>query len=234
MDSPEPEYDTHQVQHDLKKWQTESNSHLKLDVINRAYNDACYQFYKTLFTREFVRQYMEDGKVPIEPDNKKQLAYIESSIQNTITKPPYILLTVNPRLDVPLSSLIKKIKKFAKRKIVFKYAYVYEVRDVDKGLHCHMLLQYTCKPYDFKRSAKSTFKDICDVSNPSILNIKYVNECDLESKYNYLLGDKKEKKQKGVEATKAYRIKNKLQLIYESRPPLPCRPAVLSNIENVD
>lgn len=195
--------------------------------IVKAQKDAIYGFYKSLFSRQYVLDFMSEGKTPyavFESYDQKQL--IEKARNAVITKPPYAFITINPYKEVTLDELQKYINKFIKRKIIDAYYLVYEVRKNDlTGLHCHMLVKYNCKPFDLKRNAKSTFKNICDDSNPCILNIKYIEYDILESKINYMNGNKKDAKSEGVQATKIYRFQNGLSDYEESTPPLSCRGA---------
>lgn len=202
-----------------------SESQLKATVV-KAYTEAVHMFYKQLFTRQLVSNFMETGETPHLPNDPTLRAIAERASENISSKPPYILLTVNPREDIKLNELKSKVEKYVGRSIVTSFAYVYEVRDVDSGLHCHILFQYKGKPYDVKRCTKNTFKNITNVDNPHCLNFKYVEEANLFDKYQYLLGNKTEKKLKSVNATKLYRLTNNLQPIYESNPTLPCRVAL--------
>lgn len=180
-----------------------------------------------------VSEFMGEGRLPVEPKDMDLLNYCKRAIDSTITKPPHALITINVRPNTILCNLKKKVEKFVKRKIVREYAYCYEVRNADlSGLHCHLLCKYDCKPYDLKRSLQSTFKDVCDAKNPDILNVKYVLDENLKSKYEYICGVKKKEKMKSVEYSKQYREANFLLAIYESTPPLSCRGAEKILIEN--
>lgn len=193
-------------------------------ILKKSYTDALHQFYKTMFLRDMVAN-VADGKFPVHTNNSLINDVHERTHDRFTTKPPYILITVNLKTDVTLQSLMKAVSKFVKKKTVLSYAYVYEVRSVDQGLHCHLLVHYSPKPYEFKRSTKSTFSKLCDVNNPHCLNFKFVELDKISSKYSYLLGNKSDKKSKSVSATKLYREKHSLLPIYESNPPLPCRVA---------
>lgn len=201
---------------------------VKEELQIKAYKDAFYQFYKTLYTRQFISDFMEDGTLPHIPKNAEMLKYCQKASDRISVKPPYILLTVNIRPDVKLDVLVAKVNKFVKRSIVSSFIYAYEVRKEDMtGLHCHLLCKYVCKPHDFKRGAKSTFKDVCNVSHPEILNFQYIDEPRLRDEINYVKGVKNEKKKEGVKASIEYRKQNNLQDFYESTPNLPCRGAEL-------
>lgn len=192
----------------------------------KAYKDATYQFLKQVYLREHVAQFMEDGSLPSLPNDDRMVELLEKARDRTITKPPYILLTVNAQPGISFEKFRTKVEKYVTRSIIDAYLYVYEVRATDGGgLHCHALLKYNCKPYDFKRNAKSTFKNVCAVNNPSVLNIRYVENDKVESKINYLLGHKCDKKRKSMEIIKAWREANNISAYFESNPRLPCRVA---------
>lgn len=199
-------------------------------VVKKAFDDAKYQFYKTLFTRQFVVDFMTDGKLPDEGTGlkKQYLDYTEKAYLQNSTKSPFIFVTINPYATTEHVDFVRSVVKFVSKKTIDSYAYVFEIRESpDKGLHCHALVKYNCKPFDFKRSTQSTFSKICDSKNPHVLNFKFINPEDCLSKVDYMLGKKTEKKQKGVKDTIAYRALNNLADIYESSPPLPCRATQL-------
>lgn len=211
-------------------WITDKNKKYK-DIIDKAYKDALYEFYKHAFKSQIVRNFLEEGTIPYQPDDPVQLELLQSAADATCTKSPYIFLTVNPRPDVSLEGFRKKIEKFVSRKCIDSYQYVYEVRKKEgedyKGLHCHILLRYLCKPYDFKRGAKNTFKTICDSNNPQILNFRFVDKDDLNSKISYMNGEKQDKKLPGVILTQEYRKINKLEDMYISKRPLESQTPLL-------
>lgn len=205
-------------------------------VIQRAKRDAKYQFYKTLFLRSFVQDFMDDGKVPDEARlTQEDKRIIQKQALRNATKPPYVFLTVSPRPDVDLETFKKAIEKFIQRKMISRYAYVYEVRNCENGvytgLHAHLMTRYMCRPHDYMRGAKSTFKHVCDVNNSEILNIKYIPEEVVSEKIDYILGNKKKSKEKGVVFSREYRTANNLIEIYESNPPLSCRVAKPNSLE---
>lgn len=201
-----------------KKWKA------KIDAVaEKAYLDALGSFLKTAYQRQMVSDFATEGKLPYIPKDKKLLSLLEKQADQITSKPPYMFITVNPKLDTPLSLLKKKVEKFVSKVSVKKYYYVYEVRKENEGLHCHMLVEYSIRPYDFKRGAKSTFKNICDVNNPHCLNFKFIEENILPDKIDYMNGKKKDKKLAGVEFSVAYRKANNLLPSYESSPPFPCR-----------
>lgn len=199
----------------------------KLEILKKAQSDALYQFYKSMFARQYTKDFMTEGITPLsELESESQKVIIERARNAVVSKPPFAFITINPYPQITLDDFTKYINKFIRRKIIDSYYYVYEVRKKDlTGLHCHMLIKYNCKPYDLKRNMQNTFKNVCDESNPSILNLKYIEEDILQSKIAYMNGEKKDAKKEGVEATKIYRFENGLSDYYESAPPLPCRGA---------
>jgi len=205
----------------MKKSLNHEEIHLK------AYKDATFTFFKQLYLRQHVANWMENGEVPILPEHPMMNRLIEQARDCVVTKPPYILLTVNAQPGITYNVLKTKVEKFVGRNIVQNFIYAYEVRrKTGEGLHCHILLKYSCKPYDFRRSAKSTFKSLCQVNNPDILNFKFVSEEDLQSKISYILGNKQAKKSESLKIIKAWREANNIPHFLESNPIFPCRVAL--------
>lgn len=209
----------------LKKMMSEE--HLKLQakfppndndyqkVAERAYKEALLQFYKTIYLRQMVEDFMSDGTIPLEIVCPTKRAMIDRRASSCITKPPFCMITINPRPGTTLEELQNKVEKFVSRKMILDYLYAYEVRNAAGGLHCHVIVRYQSKPYDLKRGTKSTFKNICDSNNPQILNFRWIEEADLPAKIQYIQGRKQDKKMKGVKHTEAYRLENNLQPLYQ-------------------
>ncbi len=192
-----------------------------MDKVNKkAYLDATYQFLKTAYLREHVRLFSEEGILHMIPKNDSLKLMLDNQAKAVCVKPPYLFITINPRKDVTLEILQKHVKKLLSKKTITHFAYVYEVRKGKEGLHCHMLVHYNDKPYNFKRGVKNTFKTITDVNNPEILNFKFVAKEILSQKISYMLGNKKDDKKSGVKDSEKYRTDNNLQAIYHSEPPL--------------
>jgi len=200
-------------------------------TINKAYLDSLHQFYKTAFLKEHVRAFCEEGKTPNKLTPELQIM-MDNQANTLMTKPPYMLLTINPRPDVSLAQLKKVVEKIVSKKTITHYAYVYEVRKKDSGLHCHMLLKYTDKPYSFQRGLKNTAKHICTVNHKEIFNMKYIEEDHVPEKISYFLGNKKDSKKAGVIDTVAYRKAQNLETMYESSPPLPCRATQITHSDS--
>lgn len=197
-------------------------------ISEEAYCEAMKNVLKQAYTRNIFNSLLEGDMKVFQGIKDSQLQMLLEESDRLSTKSPYWFITINPRPNVDLSTLQKVISKLITKKSIQSYSYVYEIRDFKDnkytGLHCHILLEHNDKPYNFKRSVKSTVKNICDFNNPHILNFKNVPTLDsLKQKYQYILGNKKDSKKKGVAHTITYRVKNKLDSIYESNPPLPCR-----------
>jgi len=198
-------------------------------MVVKARDDAIYQFFKTSFLRQFVTDFMESGTMPlgVKLSDGLDKTMTRQFLANS-TKSPYLLLTINPKPGVTFEQLDKVVKKLVKKKTIKHWEYVYEVRAEEQkgeytGLHCHILLEYHDKPFNFKRGVKSTCKNICNVAVSSILNFKFIPMEHVPDKHNYLLGDKKDAKLEGVNLTNEWRELNNIDAIYESNPPLPCR-----------
>lgn len=233
MDDLKRQLQITEEQHNDRKLSLLSEKEMqKLNV--RAYKEAYLQFYKTLYTREIYQSFIETGKAPFEPNNDKLKELIQNTYNRISTKPTNIFLTINPRPEITFEELSKVVDKYLTRKFVVGYSYVYEIRKEDfSGLHCHILLKYqNIRPYDLKKNTKNSFKSICMVDNPEILNIKFIEDDVCLEKVNYMLGNKKDSKQSGVKATILWREKNNIKPIYDSTPPLSCRGAEKILIEN--
>lgn len=184
------------------------------------------KFTEQVLLKHFTEQFYNDGTMP---DEKVNLPEISNAADNVSArynrKPRNCLVTVNPRQEISLDKLKTAVERLTSKPVVKGYFYVYEVRSGDTGLHCHMLITYEGRPNNFLRGLKTTFKHICDASNSSILNVKYIADDLMPEKIAYMLGQKKKAKLIGVEDTKKYRIANNLEPYYESNPPLSCRVA---------
>lgn len=192
----------------------------KTDAIESE-RQAKKHFCKVMALRHYTLELAEKEAPPLPVDP----AITTTNLKFIKRRSPNCLLTINPRPDVTLEQFKKVVEKFLKKKTIKYYFQVYEVRKGETGLHAHVLLQYTSAPYDFQRSTKSTFKSICDANNSAILNFRFIAEDLIPDKIRYMQGEKQKSKQKGVEDTKIYREKHRLEPCRESRPPFPCRSA---------
>lgn len=225
----EREFDSH-IKHLDERQKIEE---YRRDTLNRSYFKALARFSETAFLRNMVANFMEDGTLP--PEFKGHPNYInimDSEYKRNSTKSPYWLVTISVKPGITFPELAKAVEKQVNKKIIKSYFYVYEVRHLPdekralfEGLHCHMIIHSHTRPYDFKKTTKNTFKDLCDINNPEIMNFKNIAEDILPDKISYLLGEKKDSKLKGVELTKAFRVRLDIENFYDSNPKLPCRVA---------
>lgn len=214
----------------------------ELQKLNKkAYLEATHQFLKTAYLREHVRRLTETGELPFEIKDKKCAEMMDTQAKVLCQKPPYLWLTINPMPGVGLKELQKVVAKLLSKVSIKSYAYSYEVRNSEnKGLHVHLALFYSAKPYDFKRSIRSTCKGIVgNVKDPNIINFKFVDDVAILEKIEYLMGNKKPEKMAGYLASVAFRKANGLPELIESSPHLPCRatqkmPLICEEVDDSD
>lgn len=210
------------IQAQAERWNSDRDLEDEMATLERAKKKVL----ETAFTRQCVKELMNEGKSPIPlrlPETKRMM---EEQVESFTTKSPFVLLTINPREGISLLEFKLCFEKFVKKKWIKTYFYVFEIRkSPNHGLHAHCILEYTGRPFDMKKSVKKYFNKVCDSNNHNICNVKYIPEAIIEDKLKYLLGQKKESKMSGVAATRAYRQANNLQAYYESNPPFTCRVA---------
>lgn len=98
------------------------------------------------------------------------------------------MITVNPRDDVDLDILNKKVEKAIKKKYIDHFMYCYEWREENKGLHCHIRIVTNKKKKrsEIKREFYNTFKHL--VGNSMHVDVKY--GCRKDSYIDYIKGIK--------------------------------------------
>ncbi len=195
------------------------------DDIQALLRKAKIKVYSRLAESYYTRKFYETGIIDIRDSNPEEMTKIlNKEFERNVTKPPYWLVTVNPRPGTTLDDLQKYVKKFVGKKTIKRFFYVYEVRKSDfSGLHWHCLVETTNKPYEFKIGTQNTFKNICDAKNSHILNFKNLADTVLEDKVNYMKGAKKESKESGYLASVEFRKEYYLEPFYESGIPFTCR-----------
>ena len=163
---------------------------------------------------------IREGKI----NNQKLISIYEGYKKNIDNKYGNVLfITINPRPDVLLEEFMKAMNKFKSKVWIEDYIYVYEQRGITeeesgKGFHAHFLLWKpdNKKSHEVIRETKNTFKNICSIDNPSILNIKNCKDEDIEKRKNYMLGHK------NTEIDPSKQVKQEIDLIWRNR----------NNIEN--
>jgi len=193
--------------------------------MNTLINRAIYKGFKKAITDmvcEATKLEIREGLI----DNSKLITIYDGYKKNIDVRFGNVLfITVNPRPDIQLDEFMKSLNKYVNKKWIEDYIYVIEQRGITedesgKGFHSHLLIW---KP-DNKRSSeviretKNTFKKICSVDNPAILNIQNCKEDDIDKRKNYMLGLKglnddptKEQKQK---IDVGFRKRNNIDLYY--------------------
>uniref|UniRef100_UPI00404767B9 hypothetical protein n=1 Tax=Aliarcobacter sp. TaxID=2321116 RepID=UPI00404767B9 len=159
--------------------------------LNELVNRAIYKgFTKAIsdMVCDATKLEIREGKI----NNDKLIRIYEGYKKNIDTRYGNVLfVTVNPRPDVSLIEFKKAMNKFLSKVWVQSYYMVYEQRGVDeteqgKGFHSHILLWKpdNKKSHEVIRETKNTFKNVCSVDNPSILNILNCKEEDIEKRKN--------------------------------------------------
>jgi len=113
--------------------------------------------------------------------------------------------------------------EFISKKWITTYCYGIEQQSVldddTKGIHCHILFNRNGKkPSEIKNETNSTFKQVCNKSNPAILNYRNLRDTqDIHKAYDYLVGTKaSEDKLKEQYKDKIFRLNNNLMPFYKS------------------
>lgn len=191
--------------------------------LNELVNKAIYRgFTKAIsdMVCDATKLEIREGKI----NNTKLIQIYEGYKKNIDNKYGNVLfITINPRPDVSLDEFIKSMNKFKSKVWIEDYIYVYEQRgtteqESGKGFHAHILLWKpdNKKSHEVIRETKNTFKNICSIDNPSILNIKNCKDEDIEKRKNYMLGHK------NTEIDPSKQVKQEIDLIWRER----------NNIEN--
>ena len=90
------------------------------------------------------------------------------------------------------------MKRLLNKKWINKYLLCYEQRwetdeEKGKGCHAHILMEHSpIAPSHIKRELANTLKDIMDVKNYHILNIKFIDSEEAKRKVNYITSTKKD------------------------------------------
>jgi len=124
-------------------------------------------------------------------------AYAQLAKLTVITK-NHLFLTINPPPEIDICKFQTYIKRIVNKKWIIKYLLCYEQRGENdetkgRGFHVHILIEHNpMKPSHIKRELANTLKDIMDVENYHILNIKHIDSTEAKRKINYIIGTKKE------------------------------------------
>lgn len=132
-----------------------------------------------------------DDILPIVKEYNEDIAKKEEKV-----KSDYVFITVNPHEKASLTDFKLALDKSVKKSFIKKSLYVIEQRgenmeELGKGFHCHMLVKKDDYRFShLRREFASTFRKLCDVSNPGCLNISLCKKEDIKKRQNYMLGRK--------------------------------------------
>ncbi len=147
----------------------------------------------------------------------------------------HMFITVNPKPNKDpakpdpdpslVNEFIKKIMKFINRNFCDEAWAVIEQRSPDEehigqGYHAHIALKRNLnyRPSDIIKGAKNTFKNCCDIKNPSCLNVKIHGADFHKDKMEYIQGKKTgEGKDKKQEMDMLFRKKYNIDRIYNAQ-----------------
>lgn len=120
------------------------------------------------------------------------------------------LITVNPKPDTPVESIIKKTEKYLGRKCHDGGVAVLEQRsqvleDAGEGAHVHIVVQATQTDANFRKNTRNSFKSLVGVPSRHI-HIRRIRQGELPEVLSYVNGDKnEEEKKKKVEIDRPWR-----------------------------
>lgn len=134
------------------------------------------------------------------------------------SKTQWVLITINPKPDVPLSVLKFTVEQAVALKVFDQSIYAFEQRAEQGeflGIHCHMLCHRTTTPSIVKREMIRKFRSL--VGHVKHIDLKFITDSDVPKVEGYVLGDKKDDhKQAKVDYDKKFRKENGLQDYYIS------------------
>lgn len=166
----------------------------------KEFNDAKKDWDKQLIKRLITLEY----NAGVMGDKYKKIVEYEKSLKGQIRENLakehnnlYCFITISPKDKVTLGDFILKVEKLVARNMFREYLYVFEQRgskvdEQGKGFHAHILLirNTDYKPYKIRENTKNTFKSICHVEDPHILNIQFLGEDFAKDKQNYITSEK--------------------------------------------
>ena len=186
--------------------------------------EAKKHFTKVLALKHYSGVFLETQQMPLPTPEVIQA----SAVKALCLKSDICLLTINPRSEILYPGFKKVVEKYLKSKILIHYYQVYEVRKGIEGLHAHILIKYSCPPYEFQRYTKAAFSKVCDSTNSAILNFKFIDPELIDDKISYLNGQKKDSKQAGVADTIAFRLTYGIPAFTQSVVAFPCKTTEVS------
>jgi len=143
---------------------------------------------------------------------RKEAKYVEDTDKYWPPESVWVNVTINPRPDVSVADIMLKVNKFLKHKwLEDNYAWCIEQRSENpnkpEGYHVHMMIyrgdtanKKRPKPSKLKRDINTAFKTLTS-GHPKQLTIKSIapTRKDHWDAFNYIVGDKPNKKKKQMQ-----------------------------------
>lgn len=188
---------------------------------------------KSALTKLYCRKYttlLEAGDLDHVFPGLKEIREAAAAVTDRKEMPDWFLLTINvDESRAGLKDLQQCVTKLLKKKWIVEWHYAIEqrgktVEEVGKGVHAHVLIKRSdtkTKWSEISRECKNTCQNVCDASNPSVLNFrKLFSSDDVKKSFKYINGSKKDEwKQDAVNMNSEWRQENGLQDLYSSEPP---------------
>lgn len=163
----------------------------EIDLVKRL---AMRKALVSIYSQYYICQ-IYDGKFD-EIAPKLKLIREELDLSKDKRATDWMFITINPKDSVSIKLILQTMEKLVSKKWIEQYIYVIEQRGIEdedvRGIHAHLLLhRNTKKPAQLKREIQNTCLKICDVSNPHILNFRYLpTDKDVVQSHNYITGTK--------------------------------------------
>lgn len=147
---------------------------------------------------------------------KKELDKIEKlrKLKDPDIVKEWYFLTVNPDTSkVSLREFMKTIEKSLSKKWINYYIFVIEQRgeteeELGRGFHTHIIFNKGIKHCKVVKEMSNTFKNMCDVSNYHLFNIKNIGEQEKLRKIEYITGTKSDEQK---------HLKQKMDIIFRQK-----------------
>ena len=171
------------------------------EIFTLNYSDLTDPEYKSIWWRKFKElenQVFQNYVV----NNNPILSNIQKRENLKNKKYSHLFLTINPPPQMLLMDFHKTIEKTLSTTKGLKlwiegYLYVLEQRgenetEIGKGFHTHILIKIKDhkKKSEIDRELKNQWKNILDVDNYHIFNIKYIDNDEQKRKQKYILSEK--------------------------------------------
>lgn len=163
----------------------------EIDLVKRL---AMRKALVSTYSQYYVNQIYNGKFDEIMPKLKQIREELDLSKDEKATN--WMFITINPKDTVSIKIILQTMEKLVSKKWIEQYIYVIEQRGIEdedvRGIHAHLLLHRNDKrPAQLKREIQNTCIKICDVSNPHILNFKYLpTDKDVLQSFNYITGTK--------------------------------------------